>query len=235
MHIQPMAERKNIPLATKLRLFAQASGHCQRPECLQTLFPVEMGGDNHIAEMAHLIPHGERGPRHLERPDEEFDPDSFDNLILLCPTCHTTIDKIPDAYPRSVLLGWKRDHLANLALNQGIIAYDVRADVREALAARMAENKAIWEKFAPIDGSDFKYDPESETSRLWSHRVRSVILPNHFQTLSIIAANLHHVTTEERATYAEYKEHVRGLAQRHICGEAGSAIRFPARMERIFT
>lgn len=94
-----MADRKHISAETKLRLFSAAAGHCQRPECLQPLFPAEMGGDKHIAEMAHVIPHGETGPRYEERPAGEFEADAFENLVLLCPTCHTIIDKDPDGYP----------------------------------------------------------------------------------------------------------------------------------------
>lgn len=81
-----MAGRKHIPTETKLRLFSEAAGHCQQPECLQPLFPAEMGGYKHIAEMAHVIPHGETGPRHEEGPAGEFKINSFENLILLCPT-----------------------------------------------------------------------------------------------------------------------------------------------------
>lgn len=51
-----MADRKAIPIATRFRLFADASGHCQNPNCLDALFPAEMGGEKHIAEMAHVIP-----------------------------------------------------------------------------------------------------------------------------------------------------------------------------------
>ena len=43
------------------------------------------------------------------------------------------------------------------------------------------------------------------------------------------------MTEEETKTYAEYKEHVRGLTDRHICGVAGRAIRFPKGMEDMFS
>ena len=230
-----MTERKAIPAATRLRLFAEASGHCQKPECLDALFPVELGGDKHIAEMAHVIPHGDAGPRHEDRPAGDFDADSFDNLILLCPTCHTKIDKAPRGYPRSMLLDWKQNHLANLAAKQGIRAYEDRGQVRAAVAGIMAENKAIWERFAPVDGFDFQYNPEFEASQAWSQRMRSVILPNHYRVQAIIGANLELAIDEERRTFAEYQEHIRGLAERHVCGVVGRAIRFPEQMESIFS
>lgn len=218
----------------KLRLFSAAAGHCQRPECLQPLFPAEMGGDKHIAEMAHVIPHGETGPRYEERPAGEFEADSFENLVLLCPTCHTIIDKDPDGYSRSTLLSWKSNHLAALAHRQGILAYGERGQAREAVVAAMAENKAIWKEFAPSDGSRFEYDPESEAAKTWVQRMRCVILPNHFRIAAIIKANLHHLTEDERQTFARYQEHVRGLSERHVCGVAGGAIRYPAEMDGIF-
>ena len=228
-----MADRKHIPQETKLRLFSEAAGHCQQPDCLQPLFPAQMGGDKHIAEMAHVIPHGESGPRHEERPAEEFDADCFENLILLCPTCHTIIDKDPSGYSRGTLLGWKSSHLAALANKQGIRAYDERGQARAAVVAAMAENKAIWKEFAPSDGSSFEYDPESEAAKTWVQRMRGVILPNHFRIQAIIKANLHLMTEAERQTFARYQEHVRGLSERHVCGVAGGAIRYPAEMDGI--
>lgn len=229
-----MANRKAIPNATKLRLFAAAAGHCQKPECLDLLFPAEMGGNKHIAEMAHVIPHGEAGPRHVERPSDDFDVDAFENLILLCPTCHTKVDKDPGTYPRNTLLDWKANHLARLAFRQGIKAYGDREQARAAISDILAENRAIWERFAPEHGSEFEYNPESNAAAAWDQRVRSVILPNHFRALAIIKANLELSTEDERRAFAEYQEHVRGLSERHVCGIPGRAIRFPSSMEGMF-
>lgn len=229
-----MAQRKNIAKETQLRLFSEAAGHCQRPECLEPIFPSEMGGDKHIAEMAHVIPHGERGPRHEERPAGDFDTDAFENLILVCPNCHTIIDKDPSGYSRSTLLGWKTGHLAALAQRQGICAYDTREQAREIVAAAMMDNQAIWKDLAPTDGAIFEYDPESETARKWTQRVRGVILPNSFRIVAVISANRHLLTSTEQQTFGRYQEHVRGLSERHICGIAGGAIRFPEDMNGIF-
>lgn len=229
-----MADRKHIPTELKLRLFSAAANHCQRPECLRPLFPAEMGGDKHIAEMAHVIPHGDAGPRYCERPVGAFQADSFENLILLCPTCHTIVDKDPDSYSRGTLLGWKKNHLATLAQEQGIRAYESRGEVRQAVVAAMAENKAVWNEFAPSDGSRFAYDPESEVAKTWTQRVRGVILPNHFRIQAIVKANSHHMTESEQQIFARYQEHVRGISERHFCSVAGTAIRYPVGMDGVF-
>ena len=55
-----MSNRKKIPDNLKFRLFASAAGFCQNPACHEALFPQIMGGDKHIAEMAHVIPHGKK-------------------------------------------------------------------------------------------------------------------------------------------------------------------------------
>lgn len=229
-----MADRKHIPIETKLQLFSEAAGHCQHPDCLQPLFPAEMGGGKHIAEMAHVIPHGTKGPRHEERPVGEFEADSFENLLLLCPSCHTIIDKNSIAYSRSTLLAWKSNHLAALANKQGVHSYEERSQVRNAITVAMAENKAIWRRLAPVDGTSFEYDPESESAKTWSHRMRNVILPNHFRVQAIIKANAHHMSEVEHEAFAQYQEHVRGLVERHVCEVPGRAIRYPVEMDGIF-
>ena len=230
-----VAKRKSIPKATSLRLFAEAAGHCQNPNCLLPLFPDDLPGDKHIAEIAHVIPHGRTGPRHEDRPAGKYNPDDFENLILLCPNCHTKIDKAPDSYPRDTLLEWKRNHFAKLAAKKGIMVYKDRGQARYAIAPLMAENKAIWAKFAPVDGSEFEYDPESEAAKVWNRRILGVILPNHYLALAIIEANQSLATEEELVLVAEYKEHVRGLSERHLCGVGSRAIRFPEAMERVFS
>ncbi|HHG1028828.1 TPA: HNH endonuclease signature motif containing protein [Klebsiella pneumoniae] len=230
-----MAPRKSIPNEIKLQLFSASAGHCQHPDCHKPLFPQEMGGFKHIGEMAHVIPHGNKGPRHEERPEEEFEADSFDNLLLLCPNCHTLIDKTPEAYPRSRLLDWKTNHLVALANRQGIVRYEKREQASEAVLAAMDENKALWVKFAPGEGESFIYDPESETAELWAQRMRSVILPNHYRIQAILDLNRCHMTPDERTTFAQYQEHVRGLTERHVCGVSGKAIRYPREMDGILS
>lgn len=229
-----MGNRKNIPSALKLRLFSASAGYCQRPDCLQPLYPREMGGNKHIAEMAHIIPYGQAGPRHKDKNQQNIEIDSFDNLILLCPTCHTIIDKEPEVYQRDILLEWKNNHLVKLMNRHGIMQYSTRLQVREVILTIMAENKAIWRQFAPSDGDLFTFDPESENAEIWKKRVRNIIFPNHCRIQSIIELNQKHMTIQEREIFAKYKEHIRGLFERHIGNIANNAIRYPIEMDGIF-
>ena len=59
------------------KLYAESMGRCMNPDCEEML--VENNGD--IMERAHI------------RPFCETSDNSFDNLIILCPNCHTNFDK----------------------------------------------------------------------------------------------------------------------------------------------
>lgn len=226
--------RKRIPSQTKRKLFEKARGHCQYPECLETLFPPDLGGLIHLAEMAHIIPSGKKGPRHEKRPYKDFDTENIDNLILLHPTCHARIDKRPDLYPPDVLRNWKAEHSSNLDKHVGIRTYETRTEVADVLSARMNENFAIWERYAPSDGCEYAYSPEAEAPRLWRQRMRSIIIPNHYHILAVLNLNNHLATSDERKVIGEYKEHVRGLTDRHVSGSKDPVIRYPKGVNEIF-
>jgi hypothetical protein len=75
---------------TRARLFAASAGYCQSPSCSHELFVDLPGKSIHVAEMAHVFAANDKGPRgnpELSEPERG----TFENLILLCSTCHTMI------------------------------------------------------------------------------------------------------------------------------------------------
>ena len=56
--------------------------------------------------MAHVFAAADDGPR-ANAELTEAERGRYDNLILLCPTCHTIIDKASDEYPDATILRWK--------------------------------------------------------------------------------------------------------------------------------
>ncbi|WP_271183643.1 HNH endonuclease, partial [Novosphingobium resinovorum] len=66
-------------------------------------------GESYLTgEMAHIVARQAEGPR----GDGVGGDNSYENLILLCPTCHTRIDKAPNDFPVALLQKWKADHEA---------------------------------------------------------------------------------------------------------------------------
>ena len=75
----------------KRKLYAESMGRCMNPNCQRELFSIN--GD--IIERAHIDSY------HSTKDN------SFENLVLLCPNCHTEFDK-NHAFKPEEILTWKK-------------------------------------------------------------------------------------------------------------------------------
>ncbi|OCL98220.1 hypothetical protein AAX29_01739 [Aliarcobacter thereius] len=75
------------------KLYSRSAGRCNI--CSMNLIE----NDIQIGEMAHIIAKSSNGPRGIQDTIDN----SYDNLILLCPTHHTIVDKNPEKYTTEVL------------------------------------------------------------------------------------------------------------------------------------
>lgn len=210
---------------TRLRLFAASGGFCQRPDCHRNLFVDTDSGTIHIAEMAHLFAANDRGPRANTQLTEE-ERGAFENLILLCPSCHKIVDKAPSAFSDEMLCEWKRCHAERIAATFGAVEYSSRQAARAAIELVLAENGAIFEEYGPEN--QYRFDPESELAHVWQRKMRSRILPNNRKVLAILDANRRHLNGQELRTLEEFRQHIDDLEVRHF-GEGIAAVgrRFP--------
>lgn len=216
---------------TKSRLFADSAGYCQNPECNQPLF-LDAGTKNiHIGEMAHVFAAADDGPRanaELTRAERG----QFENLILLCPKCHTVIDKAPEAYPDTTVLAWKQRHGERIAELFGVVVYPSREKARGAIELLLAENRIVFEKYGP--DNDYRYDPESELARTWRVKMLATILPNNRRIARLLEVNREQMTDEEKLTLARFQQHIADQEARHVLDEAvAQAERFPTLMDRM--
>lgn len=98
----------SISLPVTKILWARAGSTCTL--CRQQLIRItELGKPALLGEAAHIIAEREDGPRGTNILDLS-ERDSYFNLILLCPTCHTAVDKDPGAYPPEKLHMLKAQH-----------------------------------------------------------------------------------------------------------------------------
>jgi hypothetical protein len=92
-------------------LWGRAAARCCyrgcRIECISdatTQDPVAI-----IGKIAHIVAHSDHGPR----ADPSYPAnlrDKYENLILLCPTHHDTVDVQPNTFTVRDLRGWKHEH-----------------------------------------------------------------------------------------------------------------------------
>lgn len=86
-------------LATIKRLFSAAGRLCAFPGCGAPIVG-ETGAI--IGQICHMAARNARGPRY-DPGQGEAERQSYDNLLLLCPTHHRTIDAQPEAFPVKLL------------------------------------------------------------------------------------------------------------------------------------
>jgi len=216
---------------TRLRLFAASAGYCQNPACSRALFiDLPSGRGIHNAEMAHVFAANNQGPRANKELTKE-ERGAFDNLILLCPTCHKTVDKAPQEFPDTLLFSWKRNHANKLQEFFGVECYLDRATARKAIEAILRENRFIFDNYGPY--IEQAADPESGASDRWERKVLTRILPNNRKILALLDANQHLLKAIEVDVLENFRQHVDDLEARHLEGFEEGGATFPPKMSDI--
>ncbi|WP_143735184.1 HNH endonuclease [Methylocaldum sp. 14B] len=185
----------------------------------------------HIAEIAHVISAGDAGPR----SNQELTPEQrarYENLILLCPTCHTMIDKAEDKFPIEMLLDWKAMHKQRIADVFGVQRYESRKDVRQRIESLLSENAFIFHEYGPM--TDERFNPESTLPNQWIRKIRSKIIPNNRKILSVCDANIHLLDEGERLLLIQFRQHVDDFEAKHLAGVDENGRQFPVGFEAIF-
>lgn len=216
---------------TKLRLFADSGGFCQNPGCLSELFRDIEDTTVHIAEMAHIISAADVGPR----ADISLTPEErgrYSNLILLCPTCHTIIDKAEDKYPETLVAKWKQMHKQKITSAFGVIAFDSREGARSFIRPLLDENRMIFETYGPM--TDERFNPESSMPAQWLRKIRVKIIPNNRRLLDACDANTNFLSSDERKTVERFRQHVDDFEAKHLGETDQNGSQFPTEMERVF-
>lgn len=95
---------RKISELTWKKLFWLSWWICQNPDCDEKVVLEWKKSIYIIWEWAHIEWHSSDWPRgEICNPEDN----TFENLILLCPSCHKKIDKCPENYPKELLKSWK--------------------------------------------------------------------------------------------------------------------------------
>lgn len=199
-----------IDEAIKRKLYAESMGRCMNPSCRRELFC--KNGD--IIEKAHIDPYCETADN------------SFDNLVLLCPNCHTEFDKNHAFTPEEVL-GWKntrREELKRFFSKK----YETFEDLKREVVPILRENKAIYERY---------YLKDNRT--LWD-KFEYKILVNNRKLKSIFLANIRLIQRHREKSYSNlsyiesFMVHVDEFEATRTEKEKSREILFPAEINSMF-
>lgn len=209
------------------------AGWCYKPSCgTGFLWHVV---DEHttvkLAEVAHIIAAGRLGPR-ADAGASESQLTSVDNLVLLCPTCHTIVDRASEVFTLEVIREWKMLHEGRLREALGVSRCETREELNDKVWRLLQVNKKSWEYYGPESQQNMV--GASNRSRGWKRIVLKTIIPNNAAIRALIRENQRLIATEEMGVVADFELHTQGLVDRHMLGELYGAPRFPIGMNRLF-
>ena len=198
----------------KRLLWAKSGGFCQNPECKVDFF--RFFDDNSVTsieELAHIIGQKESGPRgESELPLTERD--EYENIILLCPNCHTTVDKAKEKFPVELLGHWKSAHVKQLEASFIVPVHKNRENLKLALRSLLRENYRIFLTYGP--SSESSPDVFSDKIVMWEQYARNTIIPNNRMISRLLNANDHLLNDTERETVDKFVIHQEGFEYNHI-------------------
>lgn len=143
----------------KRKLYAESMGRCMNPSCQKELF----GKNGDIIEKAHIEPCCKTADH------------SFENLILLCPNCHTEFDK-NHAFTLEEVLGWKeiRKKEFEKIFSKKYKTFD---DLKKEVAPLLQENKMIYEKYY-LNDNKVLWDKFEEKILVNNKKLKAMFLAN---------------------------------------------------------
>ena len=199
-----------IEESVKRKLYAESMGRCMNPNCQKELF--RHNGD--ISEKAHIIPYCNTADN------------SFENLVLLCPNCHTEFDKNHAFTPEEVL-EWKR--IRNEEVKKFFCKkYDTFAELQKKVVPMLWQNKLIYEKYYL-----------NEHRILWD-RFEDIVLVNNRKLKNLFLTNLDLFQRHLEPSYSnlQYIEsfiaHVNEFEMTRLDKEKCRKILFPAEVDSMF-
>ncbi len=101
----------NIPPKQQKIVCIKSGNRCALPDCRREL--IEPGNDFDNAAIIGVIAHikGENpGSARYDTNMSDTERNSYPNLLLLCPNCHTKIDNQPNTYTDVMLFQIKKEH-----------------------------------------------------------------------------------------------------------------------------
>lgn len=163
---------REIPNHVQRKLYAESMGRCMNPNCQEELFK----DDGDIIEKAHISPFCDTADN------------SFENLIVLCPNCHTNFDKNA-AFSADEVKTWKqlrRKELDSLFSQK----YTTFEELSAKVAPLLLENKTIYERYYLENKKE-----------LWDN-IEGKILANNQKLRKILENNYHLIQKHSNKDYS---------------------------------
>jgi hypothetical protein len=202
------------------------------PSCNADLFYFfDSGQVTSVEELAHIIGGSTRGPRG-DDPLPLSQRDEYENIILLCPTCHKIIDKAKEQFPAPILREWKLRHEHRLTTIFSVPSFSTRELLAMEVKTLLRRNKALFDAYGPHSTTGANpIDPRATT---WARYIGSDIVPNNRRVLQCLLKNHNLLTESEMSVLEDFRLHCEALEYNHLSGDkTADAPLFPNKMNDI--
>ena len=198
------------PKSIKL-LWSNAAGRCSFLGCDEKLTVEEAQGfaPFTLGEMAH-IKGNKPGSNRYDENQSDGERDSYGNLILLCPTHHTLIDKPENEarYTVEMLREMKARHEAKIADRLSSPKIETVDQLKDQVSILLAENHQAWEQYGPLSDNARKHPHNQQIYALWTSARLSTIVPNNRKISKLITENRKLFSRDEQRTVSNFLSHV---------------------------
>jgi hypothetical protein len=210
-------------------LWGRAAGICTNPGCREDLTVLIEGYRSfNVGEMAHVIAKSPEGPR----GESGGGSDEYDNLVLLCPTCHRKVDKAPEGmYPPESLHRWKIDHERTIRASGSNQVFSSVKELKTFVVRALAENSALWSSIGP-KSETATTNPGSNLHEAWTLRKLDTIVPNNTKIVNAVEANINLLSEDEMLAFFEFKSHATAW-ERHQYQRLDAYPQFPTQFAEL--
>lgn len=182
-----------------------------------------------IGEMAHIC--GERAGSNRHDPNQTADErDDYANLILLCPTHHTTVDRPENEtrFPAASLRDMKAAHETIVQAKLADGAASDRSSAVNAIAPLLAENYQAWASFGPLSDVARRNPHSSSAHQAWLSERLTTIVPNNRRISAILRSKRGAFSAKEQPVIAAFLHHARSY-ERWVSDDISyeGVLRFP--------
>ncbi|WP_299120798.1 hypothetical protein [uncultured Eubacterium sp.] len=222
-----------ISESVKKALYMESAGYCENPNCNCSLLPLfESGKISNIVELAHVIGQKIDGPRGISEL-KLSERDLLDNILTLCPTCHTLIDKNEEEYPVELLHKWKKQHKLKVENLFSVVQYEDKETLKNEVMPLFSENQYIFENYGPF--SENALLPGVEAVKLWNSKVFEKILPNNRKLVKYFKKNEKLFLPNEMKVLYKFYNHCEEFEYNKVSGNKNSlATQFPEEIYEIW-
>ncbi|MEG6544921.1 HNH endonuclease signature motif containing protein [Acinetobacter bereziniae] len=189
-------------------LWANAAGLCSFEGCNTRITGIA-DGPYILGEMAH-IKGNKSGSNRYDAEQSHLERHDYNNLILLCPTHHTLIDKPENEsiYTVDVLLRMKSQHEETVF--RKLVSKEIKdlIELKLTINQYLIDNYNAWHQYGPLSERAQKNSQSQQLYEMWVQVRSEIIVPNNRVIYSLLSEYRHLFCKLDQQAISEFILHV---------------------------